>query len=78
VTRRSLRYASEARDALLAGVDAVAGAVAITLGPRGRYVVLDRRRALTVTDDGATVARELELEDRFANQGARSCARSRG
>jgi chaperonin GroEL len=52
-------------------VDAVADATALTLGPRGRYVVLDRKGALTVTNDGATVARELEIEGRFENQGAR-------
>jgi chaperonin GroEL len=68
---RHLRFGADARAALMAGVDAVADAVGVTLGPKGRYVVLERPSGLTVTDDGVTVARELELGDAFENQGAR-------
>ena len=53
------------------GVDAVANAVKVTLGPRGRYVVLDKKfGAPTITNDGVTIAREIEVEDVFQNQGA--------
>ncbi|MGH2947440.1 MAG: chaperonin GroEL [Solirubrobacteraceae bacterium] len=68
---RELRFGADARAALMAGVDAVADAVRVTLGPKGRYVVLDRSGGLLVTDDGVTVARELELEGAFENQGGR-------
>src|ERR687892_2119414 len=61
----------EKRIALEAGVDAVANAVKVTLGPRGRYVVLDKKfGAPTITNDGVTIAREIEVEDVFQNQGA--------
>src|SRR5215210_2281216 len=61
----------EARNALQSGVDAVANAVKVTLGPRGRYVVLDKKfGAPTITNDGVTIAREIEVEDVFQNQGA--------
>src|ERR671937_360399 len=54
-----------------AGVDAVANAVKVTLGPKGRYVVLDKKfGAPTITNDGVTIAREIEVEDVFQNQGA--------
>ena len=57
--------------ALEAGVDAVANAVKVTLGPKGRYVVLDKKfGAPTITNDGVTIAREIEVEDVFENQGA--------
>jgi chaperonin GroEL (HSP60 family) len=53
------------------GVDAVANAVKVTLGPKGRYVVLDKKfGAPTITNDGVTIAREIEVEDVFENQGA--------
>ena len=61
----------EARRALERGVNALADAVKITLGPKGRYVVLDKKfGAPTITNDGVTIAREIELEDAFENQGA--------
>jgi chaperonin GroEL len=64
-------FAAEARKALEAGVDAVANAVKVTLGPKGRYVVLDKKfGAPTITNDGVTIAREIEVEDVFENQGA--------
>src|SRR5215203_3560803 len=61
----------DARGALQDGVDAVANAVKVTLGPKGRYVVLDKKfGAPTITNDGVTIAREIEVEDVFENQGA--------
>ena len=68
---KELKYAEEARGALERGVNAVADAVKVTLGPRGRYVVLDKKfGAPTITNDGVTIAREIEVEDVFQNQGA--------
>src|SRR5215213_7603727 len=71
MAHKELKYDAEARDALQAGVDAVANAVKVTLGPKGRYVVLDKKfGAPTITNDGVTIAREIEVEDVFQNQGA--------
>jgi chaperonin GroEL len=71
MAHKELKYNSAARQALEAGVDAVANAVKVTLGPRGRYVVLDKKfGAPTITNDGVTIAREIEVEDVFQNQGA--------
>ena len=71
MAHKELRYEAEARKALEQGVDAVANAVKVTLGPRGRYVVLDKKfGAPTITNDGVTIAREIEVEDVFQNQGA--------
>ncbi len=71
MAHKELKYGSEARSALEAGVDAVANAVKVTLGPKGRYVVLDKKfGAPTITNDGVTIAREIEVEDVFENQGA--------
>src|SRR6478735_1197881 len=71
MAHKELKYDAEARKALEAGVDAVANAVKVTLGPRGRYVVLDKKfGAPTITNDGVTIAREIEVEDVFENQGA--------
>ena len=71
MAHKELKYDSDARQALEAGVDAVANAVKVTLGPRGRYVVLDKKfGAPTITNDGVTIAREIEVEDPFENQGA--------
>jgi len=71
MAHKELKFAEEARGALLAGVDAVANAVKVTLGPKGRYVVLDKKfGAPTITNDGVTIAREIEIEDVFENQGA--------
>ncbi len=68
---KELKFGQEARDQLQAGVDAVANAVKVTLGPKGRYVVLDKKfGAPTITNDGVTIAREIEVEDPFQNQGA--------
>ena len=71
MAHKELKYDSEARKALEQGVDAVANAVKVTLGPRGRYVVLDKKfGAPTITNDGVTIAREIEVQDVFQNQGA--------
>jgi chaperonin GroEL len=71
MAHKELKYNSDARQALEAGVDAVANAVKVTLGPKGRYVVLDKKfGAPTITNDGVTIAREIEVEDVFQNQGA--------
>ncbi|HUA75682.1 MAG TPA: chaperonin GroEL [Solirubrobacteraceae bacterium] len=71
MAQKEIKYNSEARAALEAGVDAVANAVKVTLGPKGRYVVLDKKfGAPTITNDGVTIAREIEVEDVFQNQGA--------
>jgi chaperonin GroEL len=71
MAHKEIKFDSEARQALEAGVDAVANAVKVTLGPKGRYVVLDKKfGAPTITNDGVTIAREVEVEDVFENQGA--------
>jgi pyruvate,orthophosphate dikinase len=71
---KQLVFSEEARRALQAGVDKVAGAVKVTLGPRGRNVVLERKfGSPTITKDGVTVAKEIELEDPYENLGAQLC-----
>src|SRR5881398_1296373 len=66
-----LEFDEKARRSLERGVDKLANAVKVTLGPRGRYVVLDKKwGAPTITNDGVTVAREIELDDPFENLGA--------
>ncbi len=71
MAHKELKYNEDARRALEGGVNAVANAVKVTLGPRGRYVVLDKKfGAPTITNDGVTIAREIDVEDVFENQGA--------
>ena len=71
MAHKELKYNEDARRSLEGGVNAVANAVKVTLGPRGRYVVLDKKfGAPTITNDGVTIAREIEVEDVFENQGA--------
>ena len=68
---KEIKFHEEARRALERGVNTLADAVKVTLGPKGRYVVIDRKfGAPTVTNDGVTIAREIEIEDPFENQGA--------
>ena len=68
---KEIKYNIEARELLKAGVDALADAVKVTLGPKGRNVVIDKKfGAPHITKDGVTVAKEIELEDNFANMGA--------
>ncbi|HLL57963.1 MAG TPA: chaperonin GroEL, partial [Rubrobacteraceae bacterium] len=71
MAHKELRFDTEARRALESGVNKLADAVKVTLGPKGQYVVLDRKFGTpTITNDGVTIAREIELEDIFENQGA--------
>jgi chaperonin GroEL len=71
VAHKELKFETEARQALEAGVNKLAEAVKVTLGPKGQYVVLDKKfGSPTITNDGVTIAREIELEDIFENQGA--------
>jgi chaperonin GroEL len=68
---KEVRFSSDARDRMLRGVDILANAVKVTLGPKGRNVVLDKSfGAPRITKDGVTVAKEIELEDKFENMGA--------
>jgi len=68
---KEVRFAQDARDRMLRGVDILANAVKVTLGPKGRNVVLDKSfGAPRITKDGVTVAKEIELEDKFENMGA--------
>lgn len=68
---KQLRFSEDARKSLLKGVEAVANAVKVTMGPRGRNVVIDKKfGAPTVTNDGVTVAKEVELPEPFENMGA--------
>ena len=68
---KELKYGTEARKALEAGVDKLANTVRVTLGPKGRNVVLDKSfGAPLITNDGVTIAKEIELEDAFENMGA--------
>ncbi len=68
---KEIKYNVEAREALKEGVDALSNAVKVTLGPKGRNVIIDKKfGAPQVTKDGVTVAKEIELEDAFANMGA--------
>src|SRR6201993_964328 len=67
---KDVRFGSDARDRLLRGVDTLANAVKVTLGPKGRNVILDKSYgAPRITKDGITVAKEIELEDKFENMG---------
>jgi chaperonin GroEL len=71
MAHKELKFNEDARRSLERGVNAVADAVKVTLGPKGRYVVLDKKfGAPTITNDGVTIAREIEVEDPFENQGA--------
>ncbi len=71
MTAKQLRFSNDARDALHRGVDFVANAVSVTLGPRGRTVVIDKRfGAPLIINDGVTIARDLEFKDHFENMGA--------
>src|ERR1700676_656169 len=68
---KDVRFSTDAREKMLRGVDILANAVKVTLGPKGRNVVLDKSYgAPRITKDGVTVAKEIELEDKFENMGA--------
>jgi chaperonin GroEL len=71
MTAKDVKFSTDARDKMLHGVDVLSNAVRVTLGPKGRNVVLDKSYgAPRVTKDGVTVAKEIELEDKFENMGA--------
>src|SRR5580658_11028118 len=68
---KEIRFNGDARDRMMRGIDTLANAVKMTLGPKGRNVLLDKSYgAPRVTKDGVTVAKEIELTDRFENMGA--------
>src|ERR1041384_4841571 len=68
---KEVRFSAEAREKVLRGVDTLANAVKVTLGPKGRNVVIEKSfGAPRITKDGVTVAKEIELEDKFENMGA--------
>ncbi|MEC8029023.1 MAG: TCP-1/cpn60 chaperonin family protein, partial [Pseudomonadota bacterium] len=68
---KDVKFETEARDKMLRGVDILADAVKVTMGPKGRNVVLDKAfGAPRITKDGVTVAKEIELGDKFENMGA--------
>ncbi|MFP4554499.1 MAG: chaperonin GroEL [Actinomycetota bacterium] len=72
MTAKDLRFSEEARKGLQAGVDKLADTVKVTLGPRGRNVVLEKKwGSPTITNDGVTIAKEIELEDAWENMGAK-------
>ncbi len=71
MSAKEIKYDSKAREAMRVGVDTLANAVKVTLGPKGRNVILDKSwGSPTITKDGVTVAKEIELEDKFENMGA--------
>ncbi|HEY5962096.1 MAG TPA: TCP-1/cpn60 chaperonin family protein, partial [Polyangiaceae bacterium] len=71
MSTKEILYSNEARKQIANGINALANVVKVTLGPRGRNVVLQKSwGAPTITKDGVTVAKEIELENRFANMGA--------
>ncbi|MDX5403536.1 MAG: chaperonin GroEL, partial [Rhodobacterales bacterium] len=68
---KDVKFSSDARNRMLKGVNTLADAVKVTLGPKGRNVVLDKSfGAPRITKDGVSVAKEIELEDKFENMGA--------
>ena len=71
MSAKEVRFSVDARDRMLRGIDILNNAVKVTLGPKGRNVVLDKSYgAPRITKDGVTVAKEIELEDKFENMGA--------
>ena len=71
MSAKEVRFSTDARDRLLRGVDILNNAVKVTLGPKGRNVVIDKSYgAPRITKDGVTVAKEIELSDKFENMGA--------
>ena len=68
---KEIKYSTDARNAMAAGVDKLANTVKVTLGPKGRNVVLDRKfTSPLITNDGVTIAKDIELEDPYENMGA--------
>ena len=72
---KDIKFAEDARSAMLRGVDVLANTVKVTLGPKGRNVVLEKAfGSPLITNDGVTIAKEIELEDHFENMGAKLVA----
>src|SRR3989338_8510302 len=71
MTSKQIIFKEDARQALLRGIDKVANIVKVTLGPKGRTVILDRSGSPIVSNDGVTIAKEIELKDKFENMGAK-------
>ncbi|MBI3334152.1 chaperonin GroEL [Candidatus Pacearchaeota archaeon] len=71
MTSKQIIFSEEARQALLRGIDKVANTVKVTLGPKGRTVILDKPTSPLVSNDGVTIAKEIELKDKFENMGAK-------
>ena len=73
MSAKEIRFNEDGRSAILKGVNALADAVKVTLGPKGRNVIIEKSfGSPLITKDGVTVAKEIELENRFENMGARS------
>src|SRR6202166_2288865 len=71
MSAKDVRFSGDARERMLRGVETLANAVKVTLGPKGRNVVIDRSYGSPhITKDGVTVAKEIELEDKYENMGA--------
>ena len=69
---KEIRFSSDARQSMLKGVNTLADAVSVTLGPKGRNVVLEKSYGSPlITNDGVSIAKEIELEDHFENMGAK-------
>ena len=69
---KDIKFSSDARSAMVRGVDILADTVKVTLGPKGRNVVLEKSfGSPLITNDGVTIAKEIELEDHFENMGAK-------
>ena len=74
---KQMKFREEARDAMLQGVNTLANAVRVTLGPKGRNVVIGKKYgAPVITKDGVTVAKEIELKDKYENMGAQKIGRA--
>jgi chaperonin GroEL len=69
VAAKNIKFSFDARDSMLRGIDVLAGVVSVTLGPKGRNVAIDRSFGARITKDGVSVAREIELKDKFENMG---------
>ena len=75
---KEVRFSKDARNAMLKGVNTLADAVRVTLGPKGRNVVLEKEYGSPlITNDGVSIAKEIELEDKFENMGAKLYMRLR-
>ncbi|HQI73915.1 MAG TPA: TCP-1/cpn60 chaperonin family protein, partial [Smithella sp.] len=71
MTSKEIKYSTDARQKVMLGVDTLANAVKVTLGPKGRNVIISKTWGTPqITKDGVTVAKEIELEDKFENMGA--------